>query len=102
MRTRFELLGETLAAYFREYSQLFDNRPKLNHIQYLGHVWGPLGTDETSSGVLGRGGDARYNHRSWGRLTGDAWVMARVAVIPRFLKVARPGDITERDFGIGK
>ena len=60
-------------------------------LQYLGHVWWQLGTYEANVVVVD-GIDAWYHHWSWRRLTRNAWIMAHVAVVPRFLHLTGPSD----------
>lgn len=65
-----------------------------NNLQYLGHVWGQLRAYEAGVAVVDGGVDARYHHRPWRRLTGDAWVMAHVAVVACSPHITGPRDIT--------
>ena len=55
-------------------------------------MWWQLGADEADVVVVDGGVDAWDHHRAWRRLTGDAWVMAHVAVVPCFLHVTGPRD----------
>lgn len=66
---------------------------------YLGHVWWQLGTYEANVVVVDGGVDAWYHHRSWRRLTRDAWGMVHVAVVPRFLHITGPCDTKELALG---
>lgn len=39
---------------------------------------------------------ARDDHRPWRRLTRDAWIMADVAVLSRFLHITGPNNASEQ------
>lgn len=70
----------------------------LSSIQYLGHMWWQLRTYEANVIMVDGGVDSWDHCGSWRWLTRDAWIMAHVAVIPRFLHLAGPTHAKETNY----
>lgn len=55
-------------------------------------MWWQLGTYEANVVVVDGVVVTWYHHRSWRRLTRDAWILTHVTVVPCFLYISRPSD----------
>lgn len=64
----------------------------------LGHVWWQLGTYEANVVVVDGVVVTWYHHRSWRRLTRDAWILTHVTVVPCFLYIS--GLDVEKDVSL--